>query len=245
MTGLDAQESAFFEFLFGTSEAGALMRSREMGTQFYVVSLTEKGDLLSQWRAYAPKSGYCAGWSLNVFRKNAGINKFDLKPCIYDLELQRMTIRGILDSALQRWRTDPARISFSASFWVPRDHGQLEALAKLSNHKVSFDKELANVATTFKNAAFSEEREWRLVSHHDPSGRAPRPNFRQGRSVIIPYLEFSIDLDRFVGDDQMTKIVCGPSPEIDLAQMSAMDLFSTFGWPGTESSQSEVPYRDW
>lgn len=245
MDGLTAQETDFFQFLLGTSEVGSWMRSRALGVQYYVVSLTEESDLLSQWRAYASKSGYCVGWSTNVLKSSANHNGFDLQPCIYDIEVQRTRIKPIVEGALQRWRASPCDISFADSFWMPRDDAQDRAYVQLSRYQRDFDVEFGKIATACKYPAFHEKREWRLVSHEDPRGHAPRVEFREGRSVLIPYIAFTIELNSVAQEEQLTSIVCGPSPEIDLAQMSAVNLFATAGWTGTHTSQSRVPYRDW
>jgi len=243
---LTPQEVEFFGYLLGKSEIGAWIRSRLFGADFYVTSLTKAPDLLSQWRTYAPKSGYCIGWKVEAIQRVANQTGFMLRECIYDLDVQSSRISVVVEESLNRLRTTPVSVDFNGAFWSPRDESELTAYAELSRQTEAFDAAFAEVACICKHPSFSEEREWRLVSSRYPNGRRPVPKYRVGKSVLIPFIEVDMDFERLgvLEADAQTRIICGPSPEIDLAQQAALQLFG--GWRGGAwTTQSKVPYRDW
>ena len=248
MENVTQQEREFFDYLLGHSQVGAWIRSRQFGAQYYVVSLTKRPDLLSQWRTYAPKSGYCIGWRVDVLERAAKLNDFALMTCLYKPEEQRVMVKPVVEGALQRWRENPCALNFSGPFWAPREETAITAYTQLIKHTYDFDAHFGQVATVCKHESFEEEAEWRLVCHDSPIKRIQPVRFREGRSVLIPFVEFSLEFESMgIGQvEAQTRIICGPSPESDLAQNSAMNLFATNAWyGGTWSSQSQVPYRDW
>jgi hypothetical protein len=174
-------------------------------------------------------------------------NGYTLRCCIYDEDKQKSLIAPILETIINRWRADPPSLKFDEPFWSPgNDERAVDAYRKLNELHNAFDRWFGLTATICKNPAFEEEREWRLVSNeYDPRGRRLLTKFREGKAVLIPYASFKIDLATLEGEDQVTEVICGPSPELELAQKSALDLLLNHGWPGVSSKQSRVPYRDW
>ena len=111
-----------------------------------VCSLTEQGDLLSQWRGYSSKlGGYSIGFDLQGIKSIAERNGFDLVPCIYDEENQSKKVESIIDQAINLVGED-------VEYGINR-----KSIA-------FFDESLIKLAPTLKDKNFSEEAEWRLVS---------------------------------------------------------------------------------
>lgn len=74
------------------------------------------------------------------------------------------------------------------------------------------------MATGFKHAAFSSEREWRLVltKPHKPM---PGQQFRPGKSSIVPFIEVELNKDlhsNAVSPYIIREVVVGPCPDPQL-----------------------------
>jgi len=96
------------------------------------------------------------------------------------------------------------------------------------------------VAPFIKHPKFSEEKEWRIVTKEVVEGR--RGGFRLGSSMLIPYIDATIDPsspDLF----PIKKIIVGPSPEQELAMKSVGGVFGIHNF-ACSTTRSEIPYRE-
>lgn len=189
----------------------------------FVVSLTERGDQLSQWRGYCPNgAGYSIGFSKSAIEQLSRRQGFTFKPCIYDWQQQRK----LLDSPLRR-----------AENVVSSTSGSSDAIDAAVNQ---FLEEFIQIAPLLKHRAFSEEQEWRLVSGLVLSTDA-RWKTRAGKSTLVPYIEFSLVCED--GSIPVRNVIVGPGPDKDLA-LNALPTFLTRNrvtkWSVTPS---QVPYR--
>lgn len=145
---------------------------RTFGINLFTCSFCESGDLLSQWRGYAAGSGVAIGLSHDAIHEAAKRQGYQLKKCIYrDSEKLQIT-KSFLEQILKdvpnvNQNSDPEKYGFAVV------------------------QHFCHVAAAFKNAAFSEEQEWRLIS--------PITKFqinaikaRATASGLIPYTEFSL-----------------------------------------------------
>jgi hypothetical protein len=138
-----------------------------LDNQVFIACFCEDGDLLSQWRAYGRDGrGVAVGFDRERLL-NAVTQPARLARVIYDDTQLIATLNTIID------------------------HG-VEAITKAHFTKDEFDRYWGSVANfliqhlmRFKNRAFQEEREWRLIC-------LPRQDvirFRVNNSRVIPYLE--------------------------------------------------------
>ncbi len=104
---------------------------------------------------------------------------------------------------------------------------------------------LATVAPSFKNKAFAEEQEWRLVSE-PVSVLDPNIGVRAKPHIMFPYFRFSLD---GLPDKKAKKNLCfdrfiiGPSTNPKLSD-SAMGYFlSKYKLSYDHWRHSETPYR--
>ena len=65
------------------------------------------------------------------------------------------------------------------------------------------------VAPSFKDGAFKEEAEWRVVSPLTPTRNCDNEKYRAGRYCPIPYAEF--DLPAYSGQLRLENIIVGPT----------------------------------
>ena len=165
----------------------------------YSISFSEEEDLLSQWRAYCPKSG---GVSI-AFEKTdleaLGIaGGFRLIKCIYEENEQRKILSGVLEEAEQI---------------VAQGGTETDVQEKIIAGILEF-------APQMKHPSFVEECEWRLVT--EPIGfYEDCVQYRTGESMLIPYVPLCIMQKNKLGFDH---VIIGPNRNSDLAWLSTHRL---------------------
>lgn len=154
--------------------AGYLAQDLGLGPYFkserrpvYVCSFSEKGDLLSQWRAYG-------SYAIEFESEDISLH---LKSCIYDVdEKNTQASYGVLD-ALE----------------VVADEMKDDGLCGAPSFEAVSN--LVSLAATFKDSSFSEEREVRLILGHDKDpmfNQRLKVLFRAKGNYLIPYVEQDI-----------------------------------------------------
>lgn len=118
--------------------------------QLFVASFSEKGDLLSQWRAYCPNGGCSIGFVGTALARKDDPT-FRLWPCMYELESQKETVRNVIEWCLSEFRN--AHVCGS-------NRHRKQRVQQTANH---FRLIMSEVAPLLKHPEFSEEREWRLI----------------------------------------------------------------------------------
>ena len=116
----------------------------------------------------------------------------------------------------------------------------------------AFARALTQCGAFFKDIAFKEEDEWRLVTGvhlYDDEKFA----FREGTSMPIPYYRMHIHNGSWDGNGKIDTIVVGPCPHPDAAKVSVIGLLMRYSvssrtpgphyWP--EVQISAIPYRNW
>lgn len=201
-----------------------------------VCSLTENGDLLSQWRGYSRTlGGYSVGFNIYAIEPFIRINGFELVKCIYNPEIQKSKISEIIDTIVCEFNDEP------------------EPDYKMEPHYESGDiflERLAKIAPTLKDSSFAEEAEWRIISRVN----FEQLEFRSGKSMLTPYFKISLccrehrDFDRLIDE-----IIVGHTPHPDLA-VSATEAFILKHFPPINGDdykcpidvkKSSIPFRNW
>ena len=115
-------------------------------------------------------------------------------------------------------------------------------------------------ATLFKDNAYFEEKEWRIVilsfdygipESNEPNESGILVKYRSGVIGITPYIEFPLGLR--TAESPLRKIVVGPTPYMDQAVKGVEMLLEYKGirlkskdYPdGVEVVPSKIPYRNW
>lgn len=150
-----------------------------LGSQTYTFSLSENGDLLSQWRAYCPNGGVSIGFSERVLKRIAEQQSFKLVKCSYYIKDQEEEIEQVLKG---QTKSDEPIKDFSSFFNI-------------------FMRTIAS----FKHPTFKEEVEFRLVSQSkipissggsvedEPSHETLyKAKWRGSQSMPIRYTELSL-----------------------------------------------------
>ena len=194
----------------------------EIDVDVFVLSLTENGDDLSQWRAYGGKhSGFALGFDIERLCQLASEHQFSLDRCLYESPEQGLLAATIVDSALA-WISAGDRMT--------------------SRRRREFRRAMIKTAPLLKHYSFGEEREWRLV-HASHAVNPAKVAFRSGPSTIIPY--YKLSLCGASGSSPLCSVTVGPTPHGDLALRSVSALLSARGFKGVTVHQSEIPLRTW
>jgi hypothetical protein len=195
-------------------------------SRFFAFSLTGNGDLLSQWRGYAPKGD---GASLSFLAVDliaaAEAQNYLLVECRYSQEQQNDLIDRLVDQARQ------------AAIEAPQD--DLER--GLWNDLIM--PGLLAILPMLKHEAFKEEKEWRAV--FGPWALSfPDTMFRARDRRIIPYLEFELPRDP---DDEnrlaVEHVVIGPGPHQELSAMAVRGLLQRIAGKRAKLALSQIPFR--
>lgn len=187
----------------------------------FVFSMSRMGNILSQWRAYGI---YAIEFDERMLRDELSI----LRDCIYSLkdkeDLARNAVAGALAEISQEMGQNDGCIG-------------MKSLDELSN--------IMEVAATFKDQGFSEEREVRIIKQAPEQDESIK--YRPKNNKLIPYYEMKISLDC------IKAIHVGPMAEQELAfsSMSSFVRKIERNWQidssnieyALEVEKSSIPYR--
>lgn len=191
-----------------------------------VFSLSEDGDLLSQWRGYCPSGGgYSIGFRSDMLTQFSTTHGLYLAPCIYDETEQATVVKELVakirGAVVKRWTALDVELD---KFIDELPLGQ-------------FFMDFSRIASALKHPSFREENEWRIIS-----GMIPNKDmlFRVRKSMMLPYSSISFkDFKPFLIDE----IIIGPAPEQGLAESSLMQ-FILQKKLNISIKTSKIPYRE-
>lgn len=206
------------------------------GHMLFVTSLTANGNLLSQWRGYCPLGkGVSVGFNPTIISRCANRQSFLIGKCIYDSVRQNQITKNIIEDiekvATQRGEnTDPSKRHPTQSF-----HDVFEEV----------EADLLRVAAILKHPSFKEEEEWRAVSLVLTNYVKSPISYREGISMLIPYLEFSLIPDS-ASKMEIQHVFLGPTPNNNLSMTSLSRCLSKKGVSLKEGiTACQIPYRQW
>lgn len=197
----------------------------------YVVCFSrDGGDRLSQWRGYGGSAGVSVGFDAAALTKC--MSPFSMKhsnlehmPQFWTALDQVKYVRREKDKRIEKFIDERLDNSPTRSPRSPYTEEQVFARA------ISF-------ATLFlKNAAFREEREWRLVIV-DAWNTNTAVQFRTRKSTVMPYIKFGLGED---GWPLISRVVVGPST----SQAETIAALKMRLHDRIEVEASVIPFRDW
>ena len=196
-----------------------------------VVSLSQKRDLLSQWRAYGGSAGgFSVGFKTNNLVTKSEEQGFFLVKCIYDPNEQRDIISSLIDECLAD------DFNLVPGYLDPDRPRTFVVLATGGD----FTNKLASLAPIIKSKSFEEEAEWRVVSEKGLNSETL--SFRSGLSTLTPYFEFKLGEK----SDYIGSITIGPTPHPELAKDATHMLLGKHRIAqGTTIYETKIPFRNW
>jgi hypothetical protein len=197
---------------------------------FYSVSFSAHGDLLSQWRGYGSfGGGYAIGFdTAGLIRQPSPHTQPErfLNRVIYDEVTQLRILRGVADAMLELFATvDPSGPELA------------EARAQIFGAL----GEVVGFTFCFKDPAWAEEQEWRAV-HVLPSGELDGVRFRPSGGIAIPYVDLEMGAEPGSALP-IRKIVQGPIVDSGIAVKSLEMLLASNGYSDVDITVSSVPLR--
>ena len=198
------------------------------GHILFGASFRANGNLLSQWRGYSSVGkGASLGFNPRTVVACAEKQHFRMGRCIYDRVEQQALIAQVIDS-----------VEVLAE--AIEDGVERAIYHQLFEH---LESDLLRLAAILKHPSFEEEQEWRLVSPVVSDYRHAGVNFREGRSMLVPYMLFSL-----VAEDKdavdLDHVYLGPTPNISLSMNSMkMCLAKHNIRPANGIEYCQIPYR--
>ena len=182
-------------FLFSTKQ---LFSTDEKFLDAFVCSFSGKKDDLSQWRGYCPNgNGFCVGFDLSKLLQKAENQSYTVKRCEYDPKIHFTQIENILKE-------------FTANLENTDN--------KFIGNVLILIRKFYAIAPFIKHKSFKDEQEWRIVNML--RGEKIDIEFRDGKSMIVPYIEFKLAEE---GEALPIKeIIVGPTPQMEWNYLSIL-----------------------
>lgn len=206
------------------------------GHMQFVASFTANGSILSQWRGYCPRGqGVSLGFHQEALRDTAIAQSYQLGRCRYDSKEQKTIVSSIVET-----------IQLLAG-----ELGEVRDLSLRHPHETYFhvfeavEEDLLRVAALLKHPSFHEEEEWRAVSPIEANYVSAPIRYREGRSMLLPYMKFALPRSR---DDSLAieHVYLGPTPNVNHSMTSLSRYLSKYeANPSRGLTYCGIPYRDW
>ena len=204
------------------------------GHMLFASSFRSNGNLLSQWRGYSRLGkGVSLGFNPDSILRCARQQSFQIGKCIYSSKSQERLISRIIDA-----------VEALAENHVS-EYSQQGKSADHSYHCIFqlIESDLLRIAAILKHPSFREEEEWRIVSPVITDYVKAPVLFREGASMLVPYIEFNL-----VTEDNspiaLEHLFLGPTPNITISMNSlTMFLAKNRIRPDKGISYCQIPYR--
>lgn len=211
-----------------------LLRSQVTSAAFadsYVLCFSTKFDDLNQWRSYAsPGLGYCIGFASADLESLARQYEGRVGRCIYSRKDQETIVSELLAQSLRNLE----------SYFPHYGPGDInEGLAQ--TRVKAFGEYFSRIAPLFKNPAFSDESEVRLVFDGQRSGLPI--HFRSGSTSIVPFIELSLAISEKISVMPSSVMIKACSNPPFVAQATRRFLQYN-GYDRELVNASIIPYRE-
>lgn len=209
------------------------LRSFDEPRQIFILSMSERQSLLSQWRSYTSHGkGVSIGMGADRIRAMAGHSNMRLARCRYQPVEQRQLIDSLIGMVVESYKQYRVISSTGA-----------EAKNTSGVFFEQFREEFLQVLTVIKHPSFHEEEEWRLISPYFPVFKEEIIKYREGASMMVPYIK--IPLVRNQGRSAFfDSVMLGPSRHANLG-MSSLAAFLSNQGACVVTENCMIPYREW
>lgn len=189
------KEGKYIEIVNAWSEIEEIVKSiiHELDLP-YIVCFSKKGDVLSQWRAYAD-DGYGVAIGFDIEKLIEANDKTWGESIIYDEIEQMRILNAIKEEKFKEWE----------EVIKGKDFDRIKGKTKQIFSLILLD------AMKCKNPAFKEEQEYRVLKTINETEKE-KVRFRTNRTSIIPYIELDFSNKR---EYVVKEIVLGPKSQID------------------------------
>lgn len=208
-------------------------------------SLSENGDLLSQWRGYAADgAGFAIGLDRGLLNQMPQLSRIDpsiafagLGPSLVKVEYEEPhtinRLRGLFESArthIEKWFPMPTNLP-----QVPPDAKTIDEARKAINDTLLHQwSQLFSI----KGPAFKEECEWRLALTAFPG--SPLYQYRVSRGMLAPYLKYPMP-KASDGLCPISHVMIGPKNSTPISIIE--EMLRQFGHEHCTVERSAATYR--
>jgi Protein of unknown function (DUF2971) len=206
----------------------------------YFVAFCEKGNLLSQWRAYAGTQGFAIEFDPLAIKgkltltTTAPARNLRLAKVEYDPKKQAKNFRELIDELSETIEATD----------LPREDGKATL--------VEFTRTvLSSWAATVKHPGFEEEQEWRVI--FQPLITAEEKYLSTSEFVVrlegpefVTHVEFMPDTEVLGKRGHLLpiqSIICGPNVSLRSTMRALEILLRNNGYDGVKIKRSEIPAR--
>jgi len=191
----------------------------------YIACFSQKGNDLSQWRAYGRGRGFSIGFDSDELNRLArAIGGSDLFPPLRKVAYGDAEQEYIIETNYgQRVETQLA------------NEPEVTTLAGL------FDFMATMLLPSLKHPAFEAEAEWRLQFFLDKSD--PKVKFRDSAMGVTPFIEMSLCDPESSIITCMREVTIGPQRHPDEAFRAVSQFLSRNGLEAVELKPSKIPLR--
>ncbi len=204
------------------------------GHMLFASSFRSNGNMLSQWRGYSSLGkGVSLGFDPDYILCCAEQQSFQIGKCIYCSKSQQKLISQVIDA-----------VEVLAEGYLPA----LSNKGKTDEHSYHsifhmLESDLLRLAAILKHPSFAEEEEWRIVSPVITDYVKAPVLFREGTSMLVPYIEF-----RFITKKNapiaLDHLFLGPTPNITISMNSLTMFLAKNGIrPDKGVSYCQIPFR--
>jgi hypothetical protein len=201
----------------------------------YACCFCEKGDELSQWRAYSKKgAGYAIGFDSEKL-------ELACKGMRHPAQLIKVTYNSQIQLKLIRQQILRFREVVSGHDIAINS----KTLDSPLRHKLNpiFTK-LIEYVLTFKNPAFYQEREWRAAALFSPK-KEIELKFRDMQNTVVPYIEMRAQPSELnqQGRLPIVDVIKGPLVDPIIGDKSLRMLLDYYEYREVELKTSKIPIR--
>ena len=204
------------------------------GHMLFAASFRSNGNLLSQWRGYSRLGkGVSLGFNPDSILHCAQRQGFQIGKCIYDCRQQEHLIRQVVDAVESLAQLHDLQAGEEKSLGTTTYHGVFQLI----------ESDLLRIAAILKHPSFREEEEWRIVSPVVTDFVKAPVLFREGASMLVPYIEFGLTAEPHA-PIALEHLFLGPTPNITISMNSLTMYLAKNGIrPEKGISYCQIPYR--
>lgn len=202
----------------------------------YGFCFCKEGDLLSQWREYAEKgTGYSIGFDNGLLAEALkGRTGTTVTKVIYEPVRQKEIVQNLLTVIIEE-------VDKVISNDTLTDVEKTAPLKHLAGHVIMA---MAPLVYSFKDPAFEEENEWRIVKSLGVN-EVDELKFRTSMGNLVPYFELQILIPegKNAGKLPIKSVVQGPHVAPDTGEKALASLLKKLDYQGIDLKKSKVPLR--
>ncbi|WP_059390195.1 hypothetical protein [Arthrobacter sp. Hiyo1] len=229
----------------------------------FIACASRLPDSLTMWRNYTSEVGFAValdGTKPLLMRRQRRITEKMIAATGYQDERSKQLVRELAANGSAEFEWSPAVYKPEEQYraaWAALRGIESTARARAEGrepdkHELEAMADAAQVLPTFKNTAFQDEAETRIVCGAGMHVDLMYLKHRPGRYGMTPYVELGIPENpaQKLGDQPepmralpITGVVIGPTPYPEEARIGVLELLRSHGHENVKVIESRIPFR--